>query len=270
MKRKIVMVLSILIVLVLIGFSAYTFNTKSLAMSTRSWDNNDRNDISSYGMMGGYNDDRSDNYGYGMMGDYNNSRVCGNRNGNIQSKDYDVSKLMPMEILEDNVKKYISDYDTNLKIEDIFVYSNTEYYFSIVEEDTGKGAMELLVDPVTGYVFPEYGPNMMWNTKYGMHGSNGYGMMGMMGGYDFITNFENDKRIDEKTALEKATNYLAKNSDSNLTVESGGHEFYGYYTFHVINDDETVGMVSVNYYTGEVWYHKWHGNLIEVISTHYK
>jgi hypothetical protein len=29
--------------------------------------------------------------------------------------------------------------------------------------------MELLVNPYTKEVIPEYGPNMMWNLKYGMH-----------------------------------------------------------------------------------------------------
>jgi hypothetical protein len=30
------------------------------------------------------------------------------------------------------------------------------------------GAMELLVDKSSGAIFPEYGPNMMWNLKYGI------------------------------------------------------------------------------------------------------
>jgi hypothetical protein len=57
----------------------------------------------------------------------------------------------------------------------------------ITEKSTGIGAMELLVDPATpSVVFPEYGPNMMWNLKYShMRGAGGNGMMsgnGMMGG----------------------------------------------------------------------------------------
>jgi len=36
--------------------------------------------------------------------------------------------------------------------------------------------MELLIDKPSGQVYPEPGPNMMWNTKYGMmSGSGGYG-----------------------------------------------------------------------------------------------
>jgi hypothetical protein len=57
-----------------------------------------------------------------------------------------------------------------------------------MKKDTGTGAMELLINKPSGQVYPEPGPNMMWNTKYGMmFGSGGYGGMmspnrgGMMG-----------------------------------------------------------------------------------------
>jgi len=35
--------------------------------------------------------------------------------------------------------------------------------------------------------------------------------------------------------------------------------FYGYYTLHVLKDGQIYGMLSVNGYTGQVWYHSWHG-----------
>jgi len=35
--------------------------------------------------------------------------------------------------------------------------------------------------------------------------------------------------------------------------------FYGYYTIHVLKDGAIYGMLSVNGYTGQVWYHFWHG-----------
>jgi hypothetical protein len=38
--------------------------------------------------------------------------------------------------------------------------------------------------------------------------------------------------------------------------------FYGYYTIHVLKDGKVYGMLSVNSYTGEVWYHTWHGNFV--------
>ena len=51
------------------------------------------------------------------------------------------------------------------------------FYALVQEKSTGRGAFELLLDRVTGAVFPEHGPNMMWNTKYGMMAHMG-GMMG--------------------------------------------------------------------------------------------
>ena len=38
--------------------------------------------------------------------------------------------------------------------------------------------------------------------------------------------------------------------------------FYGYYTIHTEKDGKITGMLSVNAYTGQVWYHNWHGAFI--------
>ena len=71
----------------------------------------------------------------------------------------------------------------------------TNHYYAELEERDGRLATEVLVEPETGAVYLEYGPAMMWNTRYGMmsdfrlRGSTG-GMMsggrggsgGMMGG----------------------------------------------------------------------------------------
>ena len=58
------------------------------------------------------------------------------------------------------------------------------YYVKLVDAK-GAGATEVLVDPASGAVSLEYGPAMMWNTKYGMmSGRFGAGTMGaMMGRY---------------------------------------------------------------------------------------
>ncbi len=36
------------------------------------------------------------------------------------------------------------------------------------EKSSGIGAFEALIDPYTGTLYSEPGPNMMWNTRYGM------------------------------------------------------------------------------------------------------
>lgn len=53
-------------------------------------------------------------------------------------------------------------------------------YDAIVNEtSTGQGAFELLANPQNGVVFPEMGPNMMWNAQYSPRAA--YGMMGGFG-----------------------------------------------------------------------------------------
>ena len=35
--------------------------------------------------------------------------------------------------------------------------------------------------------------------------------------------------------------------------------FPGYYTLHITKDGQITGMLSVNAYSGQVWFHTWHG-----------
>lgn len=103
-----------------------------------------------------------------------------------------------------------------------------------------------------GRVTPEPGPNMMWNRKYGH-------MSGMMssGGYTA------DMPISPEEALTIARNYLDR-AMPGATVGEETDTFYGYYTVHLVRDGGIVGMLSVNGYTGQVWYHSWHGGFIGI------
>src|SRR5215203_6100216 len=93
----------------------------------------------------------------------------------------------------------------NLEVGEVMEFSNN-YYAEVEEKDTGIGAMELLINRPGNRVYQEPGPNMMWNTKYGMmSGSGGYGGMmgqggrgmmgpnggGMMGGYSASASAQN-------------------------------------------------------------------------------
>jgi len=42
--------------------------------------------------------------------------------------------------------------------------------------------------------------------------------------------------------------------------------FPGYYTIHALDGDRVAGMLSVNAYTGAVWYHWWHGSFRSMIE----
>jgi len=101
---------------------------------------------------------------------------------------------------------------------------------------------------------------MMWNTKYGMMGG-GMGMMGrggMMGWYRGTPTTDMPVKRDqaEQYALEYLKGYLPGAAVEEPDV------FYGYYTIHVLKGGTVYGMLSVNGYTGQVWYHSWHGSFI--------
>jgi len=65
----------------------------------------------------------------------------------------------------DNYLKQIGD--TDLKVDEIMEFQYN-YYVQFSEKSTGINAFEALIDPYTGDLYPEPGPNMMWNAKYGM------------------------------------------------------------------------------------------------------
>jgi hypothetical protein len=162
---------------------------------------------------------------------------------------------LSIEDAEKAVENYIADYGTaGLHIGEIMIFDN-HAYAEVVEEDTGIGAFELLIDPDSLSAYPEMGPNMMWNLKYGnMSG----GMMG--GGYG---GSGVDMPISGEEAIRIASEYLRTN-ESDLTADDHPDPFYGYYTIHTIKDGEVYGMLSVNGYDGQVFLHTWHGEFIEM------
>lgn len=147
-----------------------------------------------------------------------------------------------------------------LVVSEVMEFSN-HFYVLIREKGTGLGAMELIVEP-NGLIHPEPGPNMMWNTKYGhMAGMGGFGMMGggMMGYGHPVT--PSTQPITKDRANQIASQYLSQASP--VATPDDGTAFYGYVTFDFERDGKTAGMLSVNAYTGAVWYHSWHGTFVQ-------
>jgi hypothetical protein len=62
----------------------------------------------------------------------------------------------------------------NLEVSEVMEFANN-YYTEVKEKNTGIGAMELLISRPGSRVYQEPGPNMIWNTKYGMMSGNGEG-----------------------------------------------------------------------------------------------
>ena len=157
--------------------------------------------------------------------------------------------------------------NTELVIDEIMVFDNNAYA-SIVDRKTKSGAFEVLVDPTTKAVFLEYGPAMMWNTDYGMMGGRGFGMMGsggMMGpggSYGAPGGQAGQASVTAEQALQIAQDYLDQYQPG-VTVSDHANVFPGYYTVDTEKDGTTLGMLSVNAYTGQVWVHTWHGKFVE-------
>jgi hypothetical protein len=269
-------------------------------------------------MMGNTNNDVQPSMGMmngsGTMGMMMNNDMMGNMNGqtmpgmmagqsSMMMGDTGMMGMMsglsglsdadPLTI--DEVETAVTDYLTtlnqdNLALGEIMIFSN-HAYAQVLDSETGQGAFELLVDPSTGNVFPEPGPNMMWNTQYGMMSTGGSNMMGSgmmddnmmgngmmngnmngqnmpgmmngnrMGSYGYAPDTEIN--ITAAEAVNIAQEYL----DTYLpgkTADDHTDTFPGYYTLHILEDGQIIGMMSVNAYTEQAFLHHWHGDFIEM------
>lgn len=185
----------------------------------------------------------------GMMGRYglkNPSTSPGTCSYLNQSQIAGTSRI-GIEEAQSALETYVADI-TDLELIEVMEFENN-FYGVVIEQTTGKGAMELLVDPFSGQVYPEHGPNMMWNEKYGHMGS-WYSTSG------------------ETLSLENASSLAQGALDEQLPgaeVEGMGIEFYGYYTFDYAIDGKIAGMLSVSN-DGQTWLHTWHGAFIGEIE----
>ena len=139
----------------------------------------------------------------------------------------------------------INKLGSNLKIAEVMEFANN-FYVSVKETDSGRGAFELLVDPFSGAVSSEPGPNMMWNTKYGHMNLSGQAA-------------QSEMSVDQ--AAQKARDYLKKVLPT-AELQTDGLAYYGYVTFDYKVNGLVAGMLSVNSTSGAVWMHTWHGVFI--------
>ncbi|MGB6680041.1 MAG: hypothetical protein WBF08_01800, partial [Candidatus Bathyarchaeia archaeon] len=169
------------------------------------------------------------------------------------------------------------------------------FYIIYFEKTTGIGAFEMLIWKKTptdmmgqgmmgsgmmgggmmgqgmmvGQIMPEPGPNMMWNTKYG--GMMGH-MSGMMSGDMMGSGMMGQQQPTGEMTIsnDEAKNIAQQNLDEyfpETTIEEST-TFYGYYTLDFSMSGKIQGMLSVNGYTGQVWYHGWHGDFIQMKEFH--
>jgi hypothetical protein len=229
-----------------------------------------------FGMMNrgrSFQDDKQDNrFGPGMMGRNGAYKKEGSRGGfgmGMMGRLDNNFNGTPLTV--DETKQAIQSYLTGLNnadltLKEVMVFNNNAYGL-IVEKSTGKGALEVLVDPLSKTVSPEFGPNMMWNQKYSPMGAGGYrrGMMGAFGARGATqpsTANVVEMTVTSTQAIQYAQEYLDKNV-AGTKAASDPMAFYGYYTLDYTKDGKPAGMMSVNGYSGQVWLHTWHGTFIE-------
>lgn len=138
---------------------------------------------------------------------------------------------------------FAGDLGPGMGVGEVMQFDN-QYYAEIVGAD-GELATEALVNPASGAVQIEYGPARMWNTRYGMMAAGS----------------ATSGRITAAEAEEIADRWLADQGD--LTADEA-EELPGYYTLHTLRDGSVEGMLSVNSTTGDVWYHSWHGEFVDM------
>ena len=180
----------------------------------------------------------------------------------------------------------------DLKVAEVIQF--TDNYYARLDDKSGRPATEVLVDPNSGFTSLEYGPAMMWNTRYGMMSrsgrtgmmgwamTNGSGMMGsgggmmsagsemmsgggMMGSGGGPTSTPSAGSVagpvSAQQAIKIADRWLAQR-DPSLSVPDAD-AFPGYYTMEIQRNGKIVGMLSVNS-SGAIWNHWWHGRFVTI------
>jgi hypothetical protein len=162
----------------------------------------------------------------------------------------DIGMDRAVSIAQDVAASYSSG---GLAADEVIEFTDN-YYASIREKGTGIGAFEILIDRSTGNVTREPGPDMMWNAKYSVMRA------GMMGGFSLTGS--GPMTVAGQQAQDIAQHWLDANHAG--TTANAPDPFYGYYTVDFGTTGQLVGMLSVNGYTGQVWYHSWHGSFIQL------
>jgi hypothetical protein len=153
---------------------------------------------------------------------------------------------LTLDAAVEKAQSYAQSLDQELTVSEVMEFDQN-FYALLTEKETGRGALEVLIDPITGAVHPEPGPSMMWNLKYGhMRGLRTEAV---------------DNSITLEAAREKAQQYL-DDAQPGAVLAEGGVSFYGYYTLDYQVDGKPAGMLSVNGLSGQVWPHTWHGAFV--------
>jgi len=160
----------------------------------------------------------------------------------------------------DAANRYLGSYgNPDLKVREVVEFTN-DYYVRVNEQSKNVGAFELLVNRNSGSVTSGPGPNLIWNTKYGMGSIHDFNGMMNSGNSTNSSTATTDMPFKKNDARDRAQKFL----DLQLPGAKAGdpETFYGYYTVEVEKDGRLLGILSVDGYYGQVWWHSWHGSYL--------
>jgi hypothetical protein len=184
--------------------------------------------------------------GVGVMGSLNPG-------GMMSSTEPSPGKAISIDRAVGIAQQVAANYSGHALVVDEVIEFQNNFYASIRESDSGVGAFEILINRFSGSVSPEPGPNMMWNTAYGMMARGG--MMGV------VAQPAKDMTVTKERAASVAQGWLDRNLSG--TLARPADRFYGHYTVDFEKGGQLTGMLSVNGYSGQVWLHTWHGAYIQ-------
>ncbi len=164
--KKLMIVILVVAVLLLAG------GIVGKAITYSNYESNLSDDESLYcgGMM--YDDDDAYYRGGGMMREYFDDS---------DDEVYDGEK-MQLDELTPLVEEYISEYADGLAINEVITPDNGNYYFVIIDKESGDEVMGLTVNPYTGEICPTYG--MMgrgYCSEYDVRAYSDHGMFSRRG-----------------------------------------------------------------------------------------
>jgi hypothetical protein len=174
----------------------------------------------------------------GMMGSGENGAGMMGPGGMMGSSAQQGAALGSLDAAKQAIQAYVERTgNQDLALDEVMQFQWT-YYAIVKEKDSGSGAFELLADPRTGAVFPEMGPNIMWNTKYSPMATNGGGMMGGLGGFApggmrSGTWAPTAPAAQPTVAADQAQQINQQWLDQYQPGSEAPDSFHGYYTLHI-------------------------------------
>lgn len=161
--------------------------------------------------------------------------------------DFEVTgERITMEQALELAEEYTAARGDSLSIARVYEFDKV-FYAVVVETDTGIGAFQLIIQPVSGNVRLETGPCAVWNSVYGRRSKQ-----------------DSEPEANALTMEEAAAQAQQALDDKgeDVTINPDGIAFYGYYTFEYSVDGKVTGLVSVNAEDGDYWFHEWLGEFI--------